>query len=92
MKGNDSFKHAWYDVGPVDLSAVDCKYPNALLLDYASQKNYLFEPSRRLRDYLVQVYPDNPDLLLGKAYVALGPVRLPMSFFVLERSNRSSLG
>jgi len=28
---------------------------------------------------------DSDDLLLGKAYFALGPLRLPVSYFVLER-------
>jgi hypothetical protein len=35
-----------------------------------------------LRDYLVRL---SDDLYLGKAYVALGPGRLPVSYFVLER-------
>lgn len=35
---------------------------------------------------MVQVDPANPDLLLGKAYYAVGPLRLPTrSFFILER-------
>ena len=38
-----------------------------------------------LRDYLVQVDPANPDLFLGKAYDALGPLRMPTNFFILER-------
>ncbi len=62
--------------------ARDARYPNALLLDYSLGGNGLFGPP--LRDYLVQPYADDPDLLLGKAYLALG-VRIPLSFFVLKR-------
>ena len=63
--------------------ARDARYPNALLLDYSLGGNGLFGPP--LRDYVVQVYPDDPDLLLGKAYLALAGLRIPLSFFVLKR-------
>ena len=59
------------------------RYANALFLDYAKGANGL-NPAGLLRDYLVQPWPDEPDLLLGKAYVALG-VWVPVSFFVLQR-------
>ena len=29
--------------------------------------------------------PDNPDLFLGKAYYAVGPLRVHSNFFILER-------
>ena len=67
---------------PVE-GARDARYPNALLLDYSLGANGLFGPP--LRDYIVQVYPDNPDLLLGKAYLALFGLRIPTNYFVLER-------
>ena len=38
-----------------------------------------------LRDYLVRVNPGSDDLLLGKAYLAVGPARAPLGFFLLER-------
>jgi hypothetical protein len=92
IKDGESIKHAWYDVCPVDLNDADNKYPNALLINYDCDKNPVLDPSRRLRDYLVQVYADNDDLLLGKAYLALvGPLRLFASYFVLERYNESTL-
>ena len=92
VKGGESVKHGWFDVYPVNLNEVDNKYPRAVLLNYGTaDRNPKVDPSRALRDYLVQVYPDNPDLLLGKAYVALGVLRVPVSFFILERSNRSAL-
>jgi len=43
-----------------------------------------------LRDYVVQPDPADPDLLLGKAYLALGPFRVPSNFFVIERLRRTS--
>ena len=61
----------------------DAAYPNGLLLDYSRGGNGPFGPP--LRDYLVQVYPDDPSLLLGKAYVALLGARVPTSYFVLKR-------
>lgn len=60
-------------------------HPNALLLDYgASPRNFALAPERLLRDYVVQPDPENPDILLGKAYLAL-PGRPCVSFFLLER-------
>jgi len=92
IKEGNSIKHGWYDCGPVDLSATDNKYPNGLLINYDCDKNPTFDPSRKLRDYIVQPYADNDDLLLGKAYIALvGPLRLFISYFVLERYNESTL-
>ena len=81
--------YGFYRVYRVDPASRDNLYPNALLLDYGQGGNPPYDPSRFLRDYLVQVDPDNPDLLLGKAYVALGPVRVFVSFFVLERLDQS---
>ena len=82
----------WFDVYPVSLTEIDNKYPNALLLNYGlSPKNGLLEPGRMLRDYVVQVYEDNTDLLLGKSFMALGNMRVPLTFTVLERHNESNL-
>ena len=83
----------WYEARRVDLADDHNKYPNAILINYgASDKNFKGDPSRLLRDYLIQVYPDNPDLYLGKAFIPIGPLRLPMAYFVLERHNPSDLG
>lgn len=73
----------FYRVHDVVEDATDNLYPNALLLDYSLGGNGTFGPP--LRDYVVQVYPDEPDLLLGKAYLNLGGVRVPSNYFVLER-------
>jgi len=91
VKNGKSVKHGFYDVYPVRAEERDNLYPNSLLLNYASRRNPAWDPSRVLRDYLVQPDPDNPDLYLGKAYLALGPRRIFVSFFVLERENESTL-
>jgi hypothetical protein len=74
----------WFRVGPVDATDRDNAYLHAALLDYGRGGNRLWDPSRNLRDYLVQV-DGSEGLYLGKAYYALGPARLGVSFFVLER-------
>ena len=78
-------RFGFYTVAPVDPTAKDNRYLNAVLLDYGQGGNKAWDPSRGLRDYLVQVDPDNRDLFLGKAYYALGPLRVASNFFILER-------
>lgn len=80
-------RHGFYRVHRVVSGAKDDKFPDALLLDYSLGGNFVLDPSRRLRDYLVQVYPDDPTLLLGDAYIALLGLRIHVSYFVLERMN-----
>ncbi len=65
------------------------RYPGGLLLDYALPGKLPRDPSYLLRDYMVQVTPDNPDLMLGKAYATVGPLLIFVSFFVAERYNRA---
>ena len=76
-------RFGFYRVHRVVEGSRDSHYPNALLLDYGLGGNGLFGPP--LRDYLVQVYPDDPDLLLGKAYLNILGLRIPANFFVLKR-------
>lgn len=84
-------RFGFYRVTRVEADGSDNLYPNALLLDYgASPRNFALAPERVLRDYLVLPFPENSDVLLGKAYLALGPARVPVSFFVLERLTPSS--
>ncbi len=78
-------RFGYYEVAPVDATARDNKYLHAVLLNYGKGKNPAYDPSQVLRDYVVQVDKRNPDLLLGKAYAAFGPVRIPTNFFILER-------
>jgi hypothetical protein len=56
-----------------------------LLLDYGRGHNRFLDPSRFIRDELVRVDPGSDDLLLGKARLALGPLRVPLGYFLLER-------
>lgn len=78
-------RFGFYEVRAVDPTARDNAYLHALLLDYGRGGNKRYDPTRGLRDYLVQVDAANPDLFLGKASYALGPLRVMTNFFVLER-------
>jgi hypothetical protein len=79
-------RFGFYEVKPVDPTARDNNYLHALLLDYGLGGNKVYDPTAYLRDYIVQVDPQNPDLLLGKAYYAVGPARIgTLNYFILER-------
>ena len=78
-QGKERF--GYYRVTPVDPSARDNRYLNALLLDYGSGLNPPHDVTAVLRDYLVRT---DEGLLLGRAYVALGRVRIPIGYFALE--------
>ena len=79
-------RFGFYAVYPVDATSCDNNYLHAILLDYGKGGNARLDPARGLRDYVVQVEPRNPDLLLGKAYYAIGPGRIGgLNFFILER-------
>lgn len=81
-------RFGFYRVYRVEPTARDNAYLHALLLDYGQGQNPGLSPVNRLRDYLVQIDPEDRDLYLGKAYYALGNTRVPASFFVLERLRR----
>lgn len=85
---DDARRFGFYRVSPVDPISRDNAYLHSVLLDYSRGMNHSYDPSNGLRDYLVQVSPENPNLYLGKAYYALGRARIPVSFFVLERFQR----
>ena len=72
----------FFTVGEIDPAARDKKYPEALLLDYRPAERWT-----PLRDYLKQL---TDDLFIGKAYLAGGPLRLPVSYFILERFREAS--
>ena len=78
-------RFGFYRVDPVDPTSRDNAYLHSALLDYGRGGNRWFDPVAGLRDYLIQVDPDNPDLFLGKAYYRAGPLAVPTSFFLLER-------
>jgi hypothetical protein len=81
-------RFGYYEVAPVDPTGRDNAYLHAVLLDYGRGGNQRWDPTSGIRDYLVQVDPDNPDLFLGKAYFALGPLRVHSNYFILERFRR----
>lgn len=73
-------RHGFYVCRPASGHRKGC-----LLLDYgASSRNRRVNPERLLRDFLVHPDPDDRNLLLGKAYVAVGRL-VPVSFFLLQR-------
>lgn len=81
----DPKRFGFFLVEPVDAASCDNAYLHALLLDYGRGGNSRLDPTARLRDYLVRVERGSDELLLGKAYYAVGPARVPLGFFVLER-------
>jgi hypothetical protein len=81
-------RFGFFLVEPVDATGRDNAYLNALLLDYGRGHNPRTDLSQVLRDYVVRVERGSDELLLGAAWVALGPKRLGVpggSYFVLER-------
>lgn len=87
-KGTDSLNpptQGWYKVYSAKKDKVDNFYKNSLLINYKYGHNPLWDVSRTLRDYIVWAEKDNKNLLVGKAYVAIGPLRIPGGFFILER-------
>jgi hypothetical protein len=78
-------RFAFFSVIPVDPEGRDNRYLHALLLDYGRGSNRIADVSRIIRDFLVRVEPGSDELLLGKAYLALGPARVFSNFFLLQR-------
>jgi hypothetical protein len=75
-------RFGFYEARPVDPTHRDNRYLHALLLDYSKGGNKRSDLSNGVRDYIVQL---GRDLYLGKAYYALGPLRVRSNFFILER-------
>ena len=78
-------RFGFFGVHPADPAAAR-GHPDALLLDYGVPENGRFGITRLIRDHLVAVEPGSADLLLGRAYLAMGPRLLPVSVFLLERA------
>jgi hypothetical protein len=89
-KGQDR-REGFYVIEDARLNPRYQKYPHAALINYKRADNVWYEPAGLLRDYLVQPYPDNPDLLLGKAYLFIGPLEILAGFFVLERHEKMNV-
>jgi len=81
-------RFGFYEVLPGNAEP-NLRHPNALLHDYGRGRNPVWDGTRFLRDYVVQVDPDNEDLLLGRAYLAVGRFLVPSNFFLLERLRRT---
>ncbi|MCP4500400.1 MAG: hypothetical protein GY822_10615 [Deltaproteobacteria bacterium] len=78
-------RHSFYQVFPPGTGERDFSdYDHALYLNYGIPENGIFD-GKGIRDYVVQVDADNDDLLLGKAYMNVGPIKLHAGYFVLER-------
>jgi hypothetical protein len=79
-------RYAFFVVTRVDTSTRDSLYPQALFINYgASPRNPRMAVERSLRDYLCQPDPDNPNLLIGKAYLAFASLRIFSNYFIIER-------
>jgi len=81
-------RFGYFSVMEVKPDIVENKEPGAIILNYDDGKNFIWEGAF-LRDYVKQVDPDNDDLYLGKAYIALGPARIMPSFFIIERDRKA---
>lgn len=67
------------------------KHPNSLIVHYAKWGEYFFlNPVKYTVDYLVYPDPDNRDLMVGKAYFEIGPIKFFAGYFILERHNQSN--
>jgi len=79
-------RFGFYRVTAVEPTARDNAHPHALLLDYGGM-NPRFDPSDRLRDYLVQI---TDDTFLGAAYYAVGGARIKLPpMFILDRFRKA---
>ncbi len=83
-------RFGFYRVLPTDPESRDNAYLNTLLLDYGRGGNGPFDITATLRDYLVRVNPGSDDLLLGKAFFAVGGLRLALGYFLLERRRKAA--
>lgn len=88
LPADDTAKRfGFYIVRPARGAETSGAPPGALLLDYgAHPANPRIDVTRLLRDVLVKIEGD-PDLLLGKAHLALGRW-LFAGYFLLERRRR----
>lgn len=77
---------AFYLVRPqTDATRLE-RNPQALLIDYAaSPRNPIYHVERTIRDYVVQPFAEDADVMLGRAYVGVGGYRFASSFFVIQR-------
>jgi len=72
----------FFTVSEVDKNACDNRFSEALLLDYSVAERWT-----PLRDFLKQL---DKDLFIGKAYFAAPGLRIPVSYFIMERFREAS--
>ena len=83
-------RFGFFTVRPLVAQSRDHRYLQALPLNYGEGHNGRAPALNAIRDYLVRVRPGSDDLLLGSAYLAIGPWRVPVGHFVLERYRPTS--
>ncbi len=81
-------RFGFFSVKKVTSDLVENKEPGSIILNYADGKNMPWEGSM-LRDYVKQVDADNDDLYLGKAFFAVGPLRIMPQYFIIERNRQA---
>jgi hypothetical protein len=82
-------RFGFYGVDRVEAEERDNAYLHALLLNYGRGGGAWYDVTATMRDYMVRVEPGSDDLLVGKAFVALGPLSVPVSYLVIERHRPS---
>ena len=88
LRGGRLQPFAFYTVHAQDERTRLKANPNALVIDYAATpRNPRYHIERLILDYVVQPF-DDPDVLLGRAYVGVGRARMASSFFVIGRSDK----
>lgn len=86
-------RFGFFRVTPVDPRSRDNAHLHAVLLDYGAADNPRLSVVSAIRDYLVSVDAGSVELLLGKAYLAVGPARVDAhNFFIIERWRPASGG
>ena len=85
LSGGKRKRFGFFRVLPVDPESRDNAYLNGLLLDYGQGGTPPLDVTRAIRDYVVRLKPGSDDVLLGKAYMAIGPLRVPLGYFLIER-------
>lgn len=90
-------RRAYYRVYPPGEGQRRAEYPGALFLEYVGRPhNGIFDGGGLygdggLRDYVVLADSNNPDLLVGKAFYHLPPLRVVGGYFVAERLRQHDL-
>ena len=82
-------RYAYFAVRPADPRGTESRHLHALLFDYGAAPQAEPGIASRLRDYVVRVAPGSDDLLLGRAFLAIGRQRIPVGWFAIERADRT---